>query len=578
MARDCTADGKRDHAHFAYEDSDGEEEYLMLASEEDYKIDDAAVEAANAAGVHIAQNESDVWWIDSGASRHMTCKSEILKDPTTVRTANVFLGNNDVVHGNIAGSVSLPMQVSSGKVLKATVSNVLFVPALKKNLFSVAAATDRGLQVRFVGRDCFLEDVASGRLVGTGRRYGDEKLYRLCLAADAEAANVAAELSVWHRRLGHASEARVLQLANGLVTGVELAKSRQQPAAVCEPCADGKMHRAAISSQPATRATKRLELVHSDVCGPFSELSFSGAKFFVTFTDDHTRKTDVFFLKHKGEAFESFKKFEARASLQSGCPVVRLRTDGGGEYTGADFEAFLAARGIQHEFSAPYTPEQNGVAERKNRTLVEMARCLLRAAKLPVSFWAEAVSFANYVTNCLPTSAVPDMTPQEAWSGEKPNLSHLRTFGCRAFAHVPKNLRSKLDSKAKACLYLGPSFNSPAHRLLDLETNRLITSRDVIFDESVLGLPNQTAEKVSISLKPAKAAAPPSAIPVVLEQPVEDPPAAPVPPAAPPAAPPAIEVIPDDSEEEDEVAALPAPAITTSKGRAVKPPSRFGRS
>jgi hypothetical protein len=219
-----------------------------------------------------------------------------------------------------------------------------------------------------------------------------------------------------------------------------------------------------------------------------SEKSIGGARYFITFTDDLTRRTCVHFLSKKSEALAAYQQFEKLAVNQCGHSVRRFRSDHGGEFVGKDFLAFLASRGTVNEFSAPYTPEQNGVAERKNRTLSEMARCMLLAAGLPRSFWAEAISLACYISNRLPTTAVPGVTPEEAWSGKKPDLAHLKIFGSRAFAHIPSALRSKLESKAKVCLYLGPSLNSRAHRLFDPSTNRIVTSRDVVFDESKLGL------------------------------------------------------------------------------------------
>jgi hypothetical protein len=222
----------------------------------------------------------------------------------------------------------------------------------------------------------------------------------------------------------------------------------------------------------------------------------------MTFTDDFSRKTEVAFLKEKSEAFEKYKEYEALVENQSGLKIRALRSDNGGEYISGAFRKYLAGRGVESQYTAPYTPQQNGVAERKNRTLVEMARCQLQDAGLSHAWWAEAVYFANYVSNRLPTSALSDLTPEEAWSGAKPSLADLKIFGCRAYVLVPPHQRKKLDPKASAGMYLGPASNSPAHRVFDLQTRRVVTSRDVSFDESLLGL--ETPSVVTVSLQDKK--------------------------------------------------------------------------
>ena len=144
-----------------------------------------------------------------------------------------------------------------------------------------------------------------------------------------------------------------------------------------------------------------------------------------------------------------------------------LRTDRGGEYTYTEFEEFLESAGIRHKRTIPKTPQQNGVSERMNRTLVKTVRSMLVDAKLPHEFWAEALSTAVYLRNRSPTKAVDGMTPFEAWMKKKPTVSHLRVFGCKAYAHVPKDERGKLDSKAKKCILVGYGEDTKGYRLYD---------------------------------------------------------------------------------------------------------------
>jgi hypothetical protein len=215
-----------------------------------------------------------------------------------------------------------------------------------------------------------------------------------------------------------------------------------------------------------------------------SKNSIGGARYFVTFIDDKTRKTFVYFLKSKDEVFAKFKEFKSHAEKQTGKRIKILRSDNGGEYTSAAFDRYLKDRGIQHQKTVPYTPEQNGVAERANRTIVERARCMILEQDMDKEFWAEAISTSTYLKNRSPTRALSNQTPEEAWSGKKPTLAYLRPFGCKAYAHVPIQKRSKLDTKTVECIMMGYSTESKAYRVFDPIRRTILITRDVVFDES----------------------------------------------------------------------------------------------
>ena len=253
----------------------------------------------------------------------------------------------------------------------------------------------------------------------------------------------------------------------------------------CEPCANGKHHRSWFPTRGAKRAEEPLGLVHSDVCGKMGEKLLSGSEYFLTFIDDKTRHVWVYILKHKYQVFERFLEWKALVERSTGRKLKALRTDNGGEFTSTEFKDYLKREGIRHELSVPKTPEQNGVAERLNQTLVESVRSMLSYAKLPQKFWAEA---AVYLRNRITTKAVTGMTPFEAWSGEKPGVGHLRAFGCAANAHVTKDERKKLDAKAKKFILLGYGTETKGYRQYDASRARVIHSRDVLFDESTRGV------------------------------------------------------------------------------------------
>ena len=175
----------------------------------------------------------------------------------------------------------------------------------------------------------------------------------------------------------------------------------------------------------------------------------------------HSKQNEHFM----SEVFEKFQKWKALVENASGRKLKVLYTDVGGECTSAEFEEFLESAGVRHERTVPKTPEQNGVAERMNLTLVESVRSMLAGASLPHEFWAEALSTAVYLRNRSPMKPVDGMTPFEAWTKKKPSVSHLRVFACAAYAHIPKDERGKLDHKARKCILVGFGEETKGYRL-----------------------------------------------------------------------------------------------------------------
>ncbi|MCO5596690.1 hypothetical protein L7F22_050758 [Adiantum nelumboides] len=241
------------------------------------------------------------------------------------------------------------------------------------------------------------------------------------------------------------------------------------------------MHRFAFSQDGSVRATRKLQLVHSDVCGPMRTSSVGNSLYFVSFIDDFSRFCWVYPLKAKSHVFAIFQRYVSMVENETGCKVQTLRTDRGGEYMSGAFKDFLGKKGIKHQCTMPYTPQQNGVVKRKNGSLMEMARCMLKAKSLPHKLWMEAVACAAHVLNRCPTRALKTITPYESWYDRKPSVNYLRVFGCLAYAHIPQQLRGKLDDKAVKCIFVGYSSGSKGYRLYNPATNKIFESRDVIF-------------------------------------------------------------------------------------------------
>uniref|UniRef100_A0A5S6Q1M4 Integrase catalytic domain-containing protein n=1 Tax=Trichuris muris TaxID=70415 RepID=A0A5S6Q1M4_TRIMR len=204
----------------------------------------------------------------------------------------------------------------------------------------------------------------------------------------------------------------------------------------------------------------------------------SGRRYMLTFIDDYSRFTFIRLLKTKDETVCVVKEYVAVMNTRFGRHPATFRTDNGREYVNQELQEFFKRKGIEHQFSAPYTPQQNGVAERKNRTLVEMAKSMLVDAKLPERFWGEAICTAAYLQNRLPNRSA-EKTPFELWTGKRPDLSHIRTFGSKAYSFVPQQKRRKWDDRAMQGILVGYDNATKGYRLLYPVTNRIWISRSV---------------------------------------------------------------------------------------------------
>ncbi|XP_073115021.1 retrovirus-related Pol polyprotein from transposon TNT 1-94 isoform X2 [Elaeis guineensis] len=241
-----------------------------------------------------------------------------------------------------------------------------------------------------------------------------------------------------------------------------------------EGCIYGKQHKLSFPVRKSWRAKKLLELIHADICGPMNTPSWNKSRYFLLFIDDYSRMCWMYFLIQKSEAIEKFQKFKAIVEKESEHMIKILRTDRGGEFLCNDFDSFCKKNGIRRQLTVRHTSEQNGVAERKNRTVVEMARSMLQGKMLPNVLWAEAVATSVHLLNISPTKAVRNMTLFEAWYQRKPEMSNLRVFGCIVYAHISFENRSKLDQKSERCISIRYSSESKDYRLYNPLTKKLI--------------------------------------------------------------------------------------------------------
>lgn len=263
----------------------------------------------------------------------------------------------------------------------------------------------------------------------------------------------------------------------------------------CESCKIGNSHRLPFDRKSEKVSTVPGEKFHTDVCGPMSEKSLAGSRYFMTFIDDASGYRTVYFLKHKSEVLGKFKTFEKSVANKFGRPLKTIRSDNGREYENKEVRQYLESRGIVHETTAPYTPQQNGKAERENRTIVESARTMIHAKNVPVKFWAEAVNCAVYVLNRT-IWATKEVTPYEKWVEKPPNLKHLRIFGSVAYANIPKQFTKKFDARARKVIFVGYQENSPNYRVYDPVTGKINETRDVVFNEKLGKVATEATENV----------------------------------------------------------------------------------
>ncbi|KAM1699812.1 hypothetical protein ACFX2K_031115 [Malus domestica] len=427
------------------------------------------------------KNVNGNWYIDSGCSNHMTGNADLLVDIRTNVAGKVQMPTGVLV--NVAGMGSLEIDTNKGKKY---IREVMHLPGLKENLLSVGQMDEHGYYLVFGGGLCSVFDGPSLDNLVIKVKKKENRCYPLSLLHDNQLvlkASIDHSTRTWHRRLGHLNFRGLQQLSEkNMVHGLPYLEEIKD---VCQGCQFGKQHRDWFPKKQSWRANCPLELIHVDLCGPMQNASLAGNKYFMLLIDDCTRMIWVYFLRYKYDAFNYFKRFKSMVELQSGFKVKSLRSDRDGEFLSSEFTKFCETKGIQRQLTMAYTPQQNGVVERKIRIVVEMAKTMLHDRGVPYVLWAEAVHTAVYILNRCPTKALGNTTSFEAYSGRKPGIAHLKIFGSLCYVHVPTETRQKLDAKSVKGVFVGYATCEKGYRIFDPCTNKLILSRDVVFDESM---------------------------------------------------------------------------------------------
>ncbi|GJR53924.1 putative ribonuclease H-like domain-containing protein [Tanacetum coccineum] len=380
------------------------------------------------------------------------------------------------------------------KTGKLDFEDVYFVKELKFNLFSVSQMCDKKNNVLFTETECLIlspdfklpdENQVMLKIPRKDNMYSFDLKNVVpskgltCLIAKA----TNDESNMWHRRLGHINFKTMNKLVKGnLVRGLPSKIFENDHS--CVACQKGKQHKASCKSKLVTSVSQPLQILHMDLFGPTFVKSIMGKAYCLVVTDDYSRFSWVFFLAKKDETSGILKNFITGIENQLNHKVKIIRCDNGTEFKNYEMNQFCGIKGIKREFSNARTPQQNGVAERKNRTLIEAARTMLADSLLPIPFWAEAVNTACYVQNRVLVTKPHNKTPYELLIGRTPIISFMRPFGCPVTILNTLDHLGKFDGKADEGFLVGYSINSKAFRVFNSRTRKVEENLHVKFLEN----------------------------------------------------------------------------------------------
>ena len=540
------------------------------------------------------------WLMDSGATDHMTPFGSDFKSYVKfVESRTVVLGDGSTrLHILGKGSVERWVETAPHVYRQLILHDVLHVNGIKRRFLSMGRFDDKGFTV-VLSKSRLTISKANEKFAFTGFKAGP--LYTCTLYAEkplgARSLNSveAIPIKVWHDRMGHLNWEAIKSVRsnNPPLLGVKLDAS-DPPHGTCPGCAAGKAKRRIFKSSGSrtTRSSHPIERIHSDLAGPMEVNSIAGHRYICVFTCDHTSFAWVYLLKSKDDTLDKFKHFVPMIEKQTGSKIKFFRSDRGGEFMSDEFTKFLEEQGITQETTAPGTPQQNGVAERMNQTLIGGARALLHHAGMSKGFWAEAMGVATYVINRAPRKGLGWRMPYELLYGQTPDVSHLRVFGCRAWVYNDKG--KKWDPKSNPMIFVGYEPGAKAFRLWNPATRSIVISANVRFSEHefpnqpAVPMPQPTATPVASS---SRNTLPPTDVPLPISffddekpkprlTPVPPVPPAPVvqpPPPIPTPSPPPLPFSGDltrPNTPELEPSTPPAPRRSGRK-RKVKPVNRF---
>lgn len=419
------------------------------------------------------------WVLDSGASDHMCFNKNDFTYIDETMDKKVKIGDGSYIEVKGMGKVKLKAW-NGQRWLDTELNNVLFVPQLKMNLFSVGKVLDKEMFLKSDKEKCEIID-KNGLIRAMAERKG--KLFRMIFKSYEKVESVATlsyskkseSIIDWHNKMAHMNFDQVRSI---LKTNNIFFEENEKP--FCGGCLVGKQHRLPFDISES-RAIRVGELVHADLCGPFETDSLGGARYYLLLKDDFTNYRVLHFINKKSETTEKILNFLNKFKNMTDRQIVTLRTDNGLEFVNQELGRILEKRGIKHEKTCVYTPQQNGRAERENRTLVESARTMLHNSLMDKKFWAEAINTAAFVLNRVGKSSVKNVTPYTLWTNRNFDLNILKNFGAKVSVHIPKEKRRKLDTKNEIGILVGYSDEVKGYRIYFQLRNKVEIHRDVFF-------------------------------------------------------------------------------------------------
>ena len=397
------------------------------------------------------------------------------------------------------------LNVKNKQGKQVVLQNVLYVPGLSTNLLSIGKLQQRNLTTTFPGttanqpNHAFVKNARGTRILSATLQ---NSLYHMDMtrqrSSNKEQAHPAETIELLHQRLGHLPLRKIRRMKKQLLSQKISIKKENRTATshdVCMGCATGKLHREDRRTTRLHPAKEPLEVIHTDVSGPYAK-SKQGNRWLLIFVDEFSRLTTSYAMKKKSDSlqhFRTYKKYiendrkmniqKLSMSTTTRDTVMRLQSDGGGEYKSTEFAKFLDENGIQHYTSCADTPSQNGLAERYIRTITEAGLSMLNHAKLDASYWPFAMRTSTYLMNRIPKTVLSDISPYEKWTGTPPDLRYLRTFGVDSHVRIVTNSKRKGGPKAHHCIFLGYREGLKGYVFQNVKTKRIISNGDATFYE-----------------------------------------------------------------------------------------------
>ncbi|KAJ9541861.1 hypothetical protein OSB04_028367 [Centaurea solstitialis] len=442
--------------------------------EHSMNIDQIEIGLPDAPGIFMIDcliTSYESWEIDTGSGNHICNNLQGFTIRKTLRKdrSNLRVGEGTPLIAETVGSYSLSLP--SGLVLE--LENCYYIPNMIKNVLSFDLLVDQGFYYKydykmisvFKNNIFYFKATPVNGLYTVNLQDNSSEIYHI----SKRSKDIEDQTYLWHCRLGNINKKRVeLLLKRGFLGTFDY-----KPFDNCESCLSGKMTKQPFNKENE-RATDLLEIIHTDVCGPFSHVARGGYRYFITFTDDFSRYGYVYLMRHKSESFERFREFQNEVQNQLGRKIKFLRSDRGGEYLSDEFDNHLMECGIVSQLTPLYTPQMNGVLERRNRTLLDMVQSMMCHSTLPISFWGHALETAAHILNRAPTKSV-EKTPYELW-------------------------KEKLKPKSDKCFFVGYPRTTVGYYFYNPDENKVFVARNGKFLEEKFLSSGNTRKDVDLQV------------------------------------------------------------------------------